>query len=258
LKGRGTGFVLLAILTTFMLVAVPMGHPDPRSFLEGATSLRQTLNELTTFSLGTSRDFVLTGVRVAVALAAIAGAVEAVRAWRDRSGALVVLSGGTLAISLLILLAAHRRLHAPFPQGGAIYLIPLSVLLVTSLFLKWDQRAARAVFFGAGLLLIGVYLSRMSLYAYADGTEYAGGRAVAKALRADAGQRPVRVGVSLAAEPVMNYYRSRYRQENWARMERKPLERGYDYYVLAAGDRNLAAQWHLQVLYQDSGMILAR
>jgi uncharacterized membrane protein YgdD (TMEM256/DUF423 family) len=139
-KGQGTGFVLLVLLTTFVWVAIPIDHPDPRSFLEGATSLRQTLNEITMLSLGTSRDYVMAGARVTMALVAIAGAVAATRAWRDRASVLIVLSGGTLGLSLVILLAAHRWLHAPFPQGGAIYLIPLSTLTVASLIFKWNHR----------------------------------------------------------------------------------------------------------------------
>src|ERR1035441_6469343 len=49
---------------------------------------------------------------------------------RRREGALVTLTGACLALTLVFLLAAHRWLHMPFPQEGAIYLIPLTVLIV--------------------------------------------------------------------------------------------------------------------------------
>src|SRR5205814_5791887 len=102
-RREGVRFVLLAFVTAFVLVAVPIDHPDPRSFLQGATSLRQTLNEMTALSLGTSLKVLTAGVRIGMALLAIAGAVAAVRARRQPDGALALLSGGTLALSFVIL-----------------------------------------------------------------------------------------------------------------------------------------------------------
>jgi hypothetical protein len=64
--------------------------------------------------------------------------------------------------------------------------------------------------------------------------------------------------VSLAAEPVINYYRTRYRQANWQRIERQPLTGIYDYYVLTSDDAALIEQRHLHVLYRDAGVTLAR
>ena len=46
-KGQGINFVLLAFLTAFVLVVIPINHPDPRAFQQGAASLRQMLNEIT-------------------------------------------------------------------------------------------------------------------------------------------------------------------------------------------------------------------
>ena len=257
-KGRGTGFALLAFLTAFVLVAVPIDHPDAGAFLQGATSLRQTLNELTVLSLGTSLQVVTAAARVAMAIVAISGAVAAFRMERRPESALVVLTGGTLALTLLILLASHRWLHAPFPQRGAIYLVPLSTLAVTSIILKWNREAAHNTLYAVTALLIAFYLSQMDFHAYTTGQEFAGGKALAKMLRAEVGRRRVSIGVSEAAEPIVNYYRTRFRQGNWQRIERKPLEHHYEYYVLAGPDRALVGQWHLQVLFQDAGLILAQ
>ena len=81
---------------------------------------------------------------------------------------------------------------------------------------------------------------------------------MAKTLRENAGTAPVRVGASLAAEPIINYYRTRYRQGNWQRIERQPLTGTYDYYVLTPDDAALIEQRHLHVLYRDAGLTLAR
>ena len=257
-QGQGIGFGLAAFLTAFVFLVIPIDHIEPGTFLEGATSLRQTLNSMTISSLGTSLSIVAATVRAGMALLAMAGAVAAGVMWRRRAGGLVVLSGGTLALSLVILLAAHRWVHSRFPEGGSVYLIPLCTLLVTALILKWKHKAVQIAFYVVGVLLIGRYVSEVDFHGYGAGREFAGGRALAKALRADAGTRAVRIGVSEGAEPIVNYYRTRLRQGNWERIERKPLAGIYEYYVLAGADRALVEQRHLHVLYQDTSLTLAQ
>ena len=68
----------------------------------------------------------------------------------------------------------------------------------------------------------------------------------------------MRIGASLAAEPIINYYRTRYRQGNWQPIERQPLTGTYDYYVLTPADAALIEQRHLHVLYRDAGLTLAQ
>ncbi|HEX7553630.1 MAG TPA: glycosyltransferase family 39 protein, partial [Geothrix sp.] len=127
---------LTFFLTIFVLLAIPLNHADWKTLGIGATSLRQTINELTAQSLGTSLKAIGAIARVALALGAVAGVIASVRYWRRRSGALLALTGATLGLTLVLLLAAHRWLHTPFPQQGAVYLIPLTVLPATAAFLK--------------------------------------------------------------------------------------------------------------------------
>jgi hypothetical protein len=68
----------------------------------------------------------------------------------------------------------------------------------------------------------------------------------------------VRIGVSLAAEPILSYYRMRYGQENWQSIDRGPLTGTYDYYVLTPDDAALIEQRHLHVMYRDAGLTLAQ
>jgi hypothetical protein len=257
-QGQGRVFALIALLTAFVFLAVPIDHVDATSFLSGATSLRQTLNEMSAVTFGSSSPVVFAASRIGMAVVAGLGAVWTLLLWRHRWSGLTVLSGGTVSLSLLILLAAHRRWNATFPQGGALYLIPLSTLLVAALFLRWNRKAAQIAFYAVSFGLMLRYVSEINFRTYSAGDEFAGGRTLAKTLRAEVGTRAVSVGVSEAAEPVFNYYRARLRQGNWERAEHKALTGNHDYYVLAGADRALVEQRHLLVLYQDSGLILAR
>ena len=211
------------------------------------------------WSLGTSLQVVGAVARVSLALLAVAAVAAAARSWRRPDRALVTLSGATLALTLLLLIAAHRWLHTPFPQQGAIYLIPLSMLTVTAGILKRKNKAAQIAFLSLSALVIVRYVAVFPFGAYAAGRQFTGGRTLAKILRENAGTAAVRVGASLAAEPIINYYRTRYRQGNWQRIDRhQQLTGTYDYYVLTPDDAALIEQRHLHVLYRDAGLTLAR
>jgi Dolichyl-phosphate-mannose-protein mannosyltransferase len=254
----GRALALIVFLTVFVLLVIPLNHAEWKTLGVGATSLRQTINELTALSLGTSLKVIGTIARVALAVLALAGSAAAVRDWRRQDGALVALTGATIALTLLLLLAAHRSLHTPFPQEGAIYLIPLTVLPLTAWILKRHNKTAQIAFLCVSALLLAGYLTEFPFGMYASGRQFAGAHTLAKTLRMNAGTGPVRIGASLAAEPIINYYRTRYRQGNWQRIERQPLTGAYDYYVLTPTDAALIDQRHLQVLYRDTGLTLAQ
>jgi uncharacterized membrane protein len=254
----GLSLSLIFFLTMFVLLAIPLNHAEWRTLGVGATSLRQTVNEITALSLGTSLKVLGVAARVALAVLALAGVVAAARQWRRKEAALITLTGGTLALTLVLLLAAHRWLHTPFPQEGAIYLIPISALIVTAAILKLHNKTAQIAFLSLSALLGARYLSEFPLGMYAAGSQLSGARTLAKTLRVKAGQRPVKIGASLAAEPILNYYRIRYRQGNWQPIDHQPITGTFDYYVLTAADGALIEQRHLQVLYRDAGLTLAQ
>jgi len=237
----------------FVLLVIPL-HPVLLSdFAIGATSLRQTLAELTGLSFGglpvNARVWagvmrIIAGVLVAV------GAVTAVR--RGQSDPVLSLTTNTAIIGLLLLVVAHARLKAPFPQRGAIYFVPILTLLGLALV----RHNRRLLAIPAAVCTL-IYAAGLPAGAYLDGREFAGSREMAKALRADAGQRAVKVAASPALEPVINYYRARYRQGNWERVERKAPAAGYQYYVLTVADAPLVEALHLRVLRRWAGMVLA-
>src|ERR1017187_5579804 len=107
-------------------------------------------------------------------------------------------------------------------------------------------------------VLLARYVSQFPSGMYAAGSQFAGARTLAKTLRAKAGHASVHIGASLAAEPIINYYRARYGQANWQPIERQPLTGSYDFYVLTPADAALIEQRHLRVMYRDTGLTLAQ
>ena len=203
------------VLTAFLLLVIPMNHAEWRTLAVGATSLRQTINEMCSLTFGTSSKIAAGTARVGMAVLAAVGVAVAWRLWNRRDGVLVVLTGGTLAASLVLLLAAHAWKRVPFPRGGSVYLIPICVLLVSGTILKLHNKAARVAFLMLAALTIGRYLTELPVGMYASGSGFAGGRELAKTLRKAAGGRSVRIGTSAAASPILDFYKSRYRQANW-------------------------------------------
>jgi hypothetical protein len=254
----GRALAGIFFLTAFILLVIPINHAEWGTLAAGATSLRQTINEIIALSMGTSLKVVGAVARLGLALAAVAGMAAVVGYWRRPDRALAALSGGTLALTLVLLMAAHRWLHTPFLQAGAIYLIPLTVLSVTSVILKWNHKAVQIAFLGVAAVLLTRYAAEIPFGVYTAGRQLSGARTLAKALRGKAGQRAVRIGVSLAAQPILNYYRLRYGQGNWQSIEGGPLNGTYDYYVLTPDDAALIEQRHLHVMYRDAGLTLAQ
>jgi len=240
----------LAALTAFVLLILPLNHAEMDVIRTGATSLRQTLNGLTAGSLDTTDSVVAAVVRVGIGLLFVLGVCALIR----RSLDLTYLMGGSLAISLTLVWLAHWKIGTAFPEGGGLYLIPMVTLFTASLVA--NRGRIELTFIVLAAMCAAHYADHVKL-AYRGEGELAGGRDVAKALRKDAGVRGVRVAVSRPAEPILRYYRWRYRQANWSEID--PLHGGgYDYYVLTAQDQDLIKMRGLKVLYRDAGLVLAK
>ena len=251
-RGRGGALAGWACLTAFLLLVIPLNHAEWKTLAVGATSLRQTINELSALTFGTSSKVLAAAARVVVAVVAVVGAAAAGRWWR-RDGGLVVLTGGTLAFSLVVLMLAHAWMQVAFPQGGSVYLIPLLVLSVMGSILKFRHKAAQVGFLILSVVGIGRYVMELPLGMYASGRQFAGGRKLAKTLRAAAAQKAVRIGASAGAAPILEFYKTRYRQGNWQGIG-QGLSGESDFYVLVVGEGRLVG--HLHVLYRDAGLTL--
>jgi hypothetical protein len=237
------------VVFLFVLLAIPLNRVLLTDFAHGATSLRQTLTELTAFSLSAVRLPAVV-IRVAIGLLVGAGIIVAFR--RGSSDPILLLTSGTALIGLLLLIGAHARIKAPFPQRGAIYFIPILTLIGLALF----RRIPRLLIPLATVCIL-IYAVELPAGPYLDGGGFAGSREIAKAIRTDAGQRLVRIAASPDLEPILNYYRSRYRQGNWHRIEHKSPEAGYDYYVLTTADSGLVEQFRLRPIRRMAGLVLA-
>jgi hypothetical protein len=243
----------LAALTAFVLLVLPLNHAGMDVITTGATSLRQTLGELTIGSLDTASKGVAAMVRVGIILlVAIAG----VGLFVKKSSVLTYLTGGSLAISLALVWLAHRMVGVAFPEAGAVYLVPLVTIFVAMLAQSWGRENVEVAFVVGAAMCCAHYADHLSL-AYRAAGDMAGGRNLAKALRADAGPRGVRVAVSAPVEPILRYYRWRYRQANWSEIQRLSGDR-LDYYILTAQDLGVVERRGLKVLYRDAGLVLAK
>jgi hypothetical protein len=239
------------LLFLFVLLVIPLNRVLLSDFAQGATSLRQTLAELTAFATGSNAKWLSAAVRIGVgAMLLYALFLVSQRGKSEKLLDLVTLSA---LCGLLVLLIAHAWIKSPFPQRGAVYFVPLLTLLGLAVFRPYPR-----VLMGLAIPCLLLYLVNFPAGAYLDGREFAGSREIAKALRSDAGQRPVRVAASPELEPIVNYYRARYRQGNWTRVEHQPPAAGYDYYVLTAADSSLISDFRLRVLRRSPGIILAR
>ena len=253
----GLGYVpQVAGLTAFVLLAVPLNHAEMTVVTQGATSLRQTLNSLAAGSFSTGNAAVATAARIGAGLLAALGLGVGLLG-RRRAAAIVYLCGGSFLLSLVLMLAAHRWAHAALPEGGAIFLVPMITLFVAGLVTQWGREWAQIVFVVFGALCVAHYADHLQLPYLAAG-RLSGGKQLAEALRTDAGNRSVRIGVSEDAEGIVRYYKWRYRQANWEAIERPSPAARFDYYVLTAADVGLVEQEGLHVVYRDAGLVLAR
>ena len=251
----------LAFLTAFLFLAVPLNHAEKALVTSGATSLRQTLNELTQESFGTSNRFFGAIARAATGLLAVAGLVTAFVTWRRRkqgtAALLAGIVGGSLAVSLLLVLAAHRWAHAAFPEGGAIYVVAMITLLVPAIIASSGGASAQKAFLVVAAFCIAHHIGHVRL-PYLGAQNLEGGHDLAKALRADAAGRTVRVSATEEAEGILRYYRARLRQGNWNPIERLLPDATYDYYVVTAPYATMVKGRGLHIVYRDEGLILAK
>ena len=255
-EGRRHQMPQIAFLTVFVLLAIPMNRAEWATLAVGAGSLRQTLLFLSEASLGMSLNAKDVALPMAAGGLAIAGAVAAFRWAGRREDALLVFAGALLPLTFLLLLGAHQYLHSPFPREGSVFLATLAILILSSLILKWNSKPAKSGYLVLCGILLLRYFAIFPIGTYTDNSHFAGGRTLAKSLRQRAGKAAVRVAVSQDAEPVLRYYRSRYRQLNWE-LSSKPLDQPYDYYVLTPADAGLIEQRHLHVMWRDRGLTLA-
>jgi len=249
-RRRLPDFWLPAFISAFLILVIPLNRADFATPIDGATSLRQTLNSLT----GLPPGWQATAGRIGAAVLAVAVIALAAQG-RGRCGTLTRLTAGTIVVGFGVLELGHRWLKAPFPVGGsALYFIPLLSVAGLCIVERLDRRPVAWLL----LLVSGAYLFQVSLQHYSEWPDYAGARSAVKALRQDAGHRPVRVAASQGLDEVLNYYRARYALRLWPPVQPNPRMGAFEYYVLNQRDAGLVLERYLKVLWTDGRLTLAR
>jgi 4-amino-4-deoxy-L-arabinose transferase-like glycosyltransferase len=285
-------FVVPGIVTSFVIVVLPLTKAHRDSFYVGQPSLGDTLRTLlapSLFHLPVDRrvlDFLppygfwfslFTYVLVPLVLLATSLAcIVLVRQWMlrraflrlDAEARFLLLCGGALLGSIGLLIGLHLTLQVLYPhERTGLYLIPLFVL--TALALPLVLRRRRAAFLAAGLpvWLVGLaclvqFLAQFQATHYSEWYYEGSTKKIVGLIRERHAGQPagrVRVGVTWELEPGMNFYRRMYKLDWMEPPTRNGADGDFDYYVLTARDTPLIKKRGLSVIFSDhvSGTVLA-
>ena len=134
-----------------------------------------------------------------------------------------------------------------------IWLVPLVSVALVAAVRRADSKPLSVAALSVAALLPAWYISQIRVQ-----PRNAGARKMVEVLQRDAAGRHVEIYSTRELAPVLSFYRARYRLSNWEPVGHQPANGNYDYYVLDPQDTETVAQRHLQVLYRDAGLLLAR
>jgi 4-amino-4-deoxy-L-arabinose transferase-like glycosyltransferase len=258
-----------AALVAFLILVLPLSHAEPENFYFGGDSLRDTVRSLALLSVYHTRRVVAfpaaigpvayIGLGALVIVAVSAGVAALRRREKGRTAGFLLLTSGPMALGLALLVAAHRVGGMRYPLGGTgLYFIPIGTLAGMVLVARTHFPPVRAA---AGLfaaVLGALYLMQFTTRVYAEWSGEAESEVLVQALIRDAAGRPVTVAAGGVEQPVLSFYRDRYRQKNWEPVERGLPDHDFSYYVLTPDDAALVEKRHLRVIYKDLWLTLAR
>lgn len=254
-------FAIPAVVTAFLIVALPLSRAAGSDFYYGSESLVQAVYSLAAASSETRLDPRWFAVAAALLVAGSGTAfVLALRRPKtpSASGTVAALAGGAMVLSLAVLVFARHVAGVPYPlDRTGIYWAPLLVLAAFALARRRTARiavAALALF----CLLQFAFLFRMDRYG--AWTAQAGVRRIVDVLGArETGARKVRVTGSWQLEPALNFYRQSLGLRWLEPVVRGPIDAPGDYRVLIPEDAAVVERLRLRVLYRDrvSGAVLA-
>jgi hypothetical protein len=111
----------------------------------------------------------------------------------------------------------------------------------------------------AGIWLVANLLQLEVSY-YSEWRFDSGTKDIVKFLRSrHPSNRPLTIRASWVYEPSLNFYIARYRLKNWALLDRGPLERPGDVWILGSEDLGKLQSMHLTPILKDanSGTVVA-
>jgi hypothetical protein len=152
----------------------------------------------------------------------------------------------------------HGLLGVSYPAGRtALYLIPLGTLAVWSVVSRASWKPARVAALAAAAALAACYAAELHTRSFLEWADQAGSKPAVKALLREAGNCPVRIAASPALEPMLSFYRERYRLRQWPPIQPSPEAEGFDYYVLDAASAGRIVERHLREIYGDRAILVA-
>jgi uncharacterized membrane protein len=162
----------------------------------------------------------------------------------------IQLTGGALAVSCAMLLAAHTATGMLYPLSRTgLYLVVLFTFGLGSL--AAYTRAAVSILAAPILLLFALQLTAGP---YSNWVFDSGTKTIVNRIRADmarTGAVNVRIAAGHFLQPSLNFYRRRYHLNGVARVEENSLANPADYYVLLPQDGPVVNDKHLEILYRD-------
>jgi len=251
-----------AVVVAFAIVILPLAHAKPGSFYFGASTLAISFDTLVHPSIAHSDDLRPEWVKYAEwtgvpALFAglVGGAVVIVRRRRVNAAAFAtVLSVGGLVISLAALMAAHTVAGVLYPWSRTgIYLV---WLFLAGFAAVWAGSGSR-LFAGACIALAVLFAMQIEASYYSEFREDADMRTLMKRVARLPG--PHRIAASFELDTVVDFYRTRYRLNDWPYLKRLDEAKDADVYILMPKDGRVIAQRNLRVVWTGpiSGVVVA-
>ena len=285
-------FVVPGIVTAFVFVILPLTKATRDSFYVGEPTAFGSLNNLVAFSMfhhvldrrislflpQPSFWYALFGYVLVPAVLSAAAVASAVLLWRwrgrrdlalfDGPSRFLLLGGGSLVLSVVLLITLHGAFKVLYPHGRTgLYLIPLFTL--TALALPASIRGRPTCFrlldrpvLAVGLVSVVVYLLQFPTHVYGEWAYDSSTKHIVNLIRdrhRDSPSGKLSLGVTWTLEPSLNFYRRIYKLDWMAPVERKDPDSYHDYYVLLEGDAALLRKRALRVLYSNpaAGVYLA-
>ena len=290
-RGAALWLASPGVLVFIALMAAPLSHAREEHFFYGAATLSRSVQSLLAASLKHSREpwppgpeqlpadamsrltswVVILPLLLWICLA-VAAAIR--HGWSRPLGRVerfLVLTGGSLVLTLLMLAAVHKLFAVPYPFGRTgLYLIVLFVLAVVALIRTLQQSPGRAATTASATmvvlltLLVGRFATEFNTSYYYDWRFDSGSQKlfdlVASWPRAD-GRNPPRIAASRwLFEPSLRFYRVTRGHDNIAPIEEDweadPSQ--FDFFVVSPGGDFELARTQADVVYvhPDSGAAL--
>ncbi|MCL6544782.1 MAG: hypothetical protein K6T61_06115 [Bryobacteraceae bacterium] len=284
-------FFLPSNLTAFVILILPLIKARPDHFYFGASTARESLHTLVEMSYfhhplpdrlaaivpGPAFWYPLWAVLFPLAAAAALLACLLLVFHAARRGGFSTLNlpsrallfaGGTLSLSVVILLAAHRfaGVRLPYTRTG-LYFVPLLILTLAAMTAALRHRPPLRFALGwpltaLGLLSLAQFAAHFQCNHYGEWRFDRSTKRIVEIIRSDYLRWPrpkVRVGSTWVLEPTLNFYRRRYRLAWMSPVERGNPDADFDYYVLLTEDHAVAAKRSLRILFADpfAGVLLA-